>query len=336
MTFGPLPILNLGAEMLTRNSHLVERNRVLRVLLIDASVAGAKRVRTILQREGEFLIDAARDPGEALELLRGGVYDVALVDYGLWANRDSEFVHCVRENHSDLAVVLLTSGENEREALPALKLGAHDFVSRHHMGDGQLSARIAAAYEESRALRRRETMVRWLEREARTDHLTGLYNRRAFDERLREACEAASAKGDPVTLIVVDITGTRTVNESHGHEIGDRMIRRAASGISRSIRGADFAARIGGDDFGIILADGDIDLGRLIARRIAQEVERLNAADWEYEIPVSLTLGVASGRNCQPGELFAAAEQQLSDNKSARAVITILRSREDPHGPDVA
>jgi diguanylate cyclase (GGDEF)-like protein len=114
------------------------------------------------------------------------------------------------------------------------------------------------------------------------------------------------------------------------------MIRRAATAVTRSVRGGDFAARVGGDDFGIVLADGDLELGRFIARRIAHEVERLNGSDWDALVPVALTFGVASGRNCGPAELFAAADKQIADYKTALPAITWLRQRDDSDGPFVA
>ncbi|MEO9256184.1 MAG: diguanylate cyclase [Tepidiformaceae bacterium] len=323
--------------MLVKNIPTLERQRVLRVLVVDPSVDDCRRVRSLLQATGEFLTHIARDADDAVHQLSTGSFDVALIEYSLWSAPSAQIVTALREQRSDVAVVLLTSGENEREALPALKLGAHDFLSKQNLQDsGQLAARILSAVAESHALRRRDTMVRWLEREARTDHLTGLYNRRAFDDQLRDACAASLLSGDPVTLLVIDVTGTRTVNEVHGHDTGDDMIRRAASAITRSIRGGDFAARVGGDDFGIVLADGDLELGRFIARRIAHEVERLNDHEWASLIPVDLTFGVASGRNCAPGELFSAADKQLSDYKSAAPAITWLRTRDDTDGPFVA
>ncbi len=323
--------------MLAKQTLAPERHRTLRVLVVDPSVDDAKLVRDLLQEHGEFVTHVARSSEEASVRLADGTFDVALIDAGMWTEREGDLVRVVREEHSDVAVVLLTSGENDRETLPALKLGAHDFFNRHHLQEGeQLATRILAAFDESRALRRRDTMVRWLEREARTDHMTGLYNRRAFDDRLREACDDARPKNDPVTLILIDISGTRTVNEAHGHDIGDDMIRRAGSGIARCVRGCDFAARVGGDDFGVILPESDIDLGRLIARRISHEIDRLNAEDWSDRVPVALTFGVATGRQCQPGELFSAADQQLSHYKTTRPVITLARDRDDSDGPSVA
>jgi len=322
--------------MLTKSNSAPEHHRVLRVLVVDPSVDDARRVHELLRAGGEFSAHVARSADEACALLSGGAFDAAVVDYELWSDRDGEIARCIREEHGDMAVVLLTNGENEREALPALKLGAHDFLSKQHLDDHeQLAARILAAVDESRASRRRDTMVRWLEREARTDHLTGMFNRRAFDDRLREACDAARASNTDVTVVVVDVTGTRTVNDVHGHEVGDNLIRRAASGVSRCVRARDFAARVGGDDFGIII-EGDIALGRLIARRIAQEVERLNAYEWDQLIPITLAFGVASGRSCHPAELFAAADRQVSNNKAARPILSMLRERDDSDGPFVA
>jgi two-component system, cell cycle response regulator len=323
--------------MLARNTIVPERHRMLRILVVDPSVDDSKRIRDLLQEQGEFVTHVARSSDEARALLSNGLFDVALIDAGMWNERETDLIRLVREEHSDVAIVLLTSGDNDRETLPGFKLGAHDFLNRQHLQDkDQLATRLLAAFEESRAMRRRDTMVRWLEREARTDHMTGLYNRRAFDDRLREVCDAARLSDEPITLIVVDVAGTRTVNEAHGHEAGDDMIRRAAAGITRSLRGCDFAARVGGDDFGVILPNSDMEFGRLIARRISHKIDRLNIEDWANQLPVSLTFGVATGKHCQPADLFNAADQQLSPYKTARPVITLWREQEESDGPDVA
>lgn len=334
-----VPIVTVGAivNVIVRTAPPSDRQRVLRVLVVDPCIDDVRRVREILHGAGTFVTHAARTTDEAEALLRDGSFDVALVDAGLWGDPSSALSQYLREHRNDVAVVLLTGGETEGDALPALKLGAHDFFNRGHLDDGQqLVVRILGAYEENRNLRRRDTMVRWLEREARTDHLTGLHNRHAFDERLAEVCQEVRGTRRPVTLVLVDIAGTRVVNEVHGHDAGDDMIRRTAAGIARCVRGTDFAARIGGDDFGVILPDGDLALGRLIARRIAHEIERLNGDEWAELVPVSVTFGVATGVNCDPGDLFAAAEQQLSDDKSSRPVFGLFPGRIEPDGPSVA
>lgn len=315
---------------------VAELNRILRVLVVDPVPDSGRAFRDLFAGQDEFRIQAARDIADAADTLGAGAFDVALVDATVWADDRNGFARAVRDEHPDVAIILLTSGDNPRETLPSLKLGAHDFICRAAIDREQLAARILAAVEETRAVRRRDTMVRWLEREARIDHLTGLFNRRAFDERLREVCAASRAAELPVTLIVVDITGTRIVNDAHGHEAGDSMIRRAAAGITRTLRAADFAARIGGDDFGIIIENADLEIGRRIARRIAHEVERLNATEWDGDIPVTLSFGVVSGLGCDAPELFDAGDAQLVSSRHIRPVVTEFRWREESHGPSVA
>jgi diguanylate cyclase (GGDEF)-like protein len=314
---------------------IADHRRVLRVLLLEPSADDARMVRDLLAGQPEFRVAAARSLEEARTLLEDGTFDAALVESALWSEAGAVLLQSVREHRPDVAIVVLTSGENEREALPALKLGAHDFVSKRNLDGEQLHARLFVAVEESRTLRRRDTMVRWLEREARTDHLTGLYNRRTFDDRLREICSAARKEQQPVALILVNVVGTRQVNEAHGHEAGDLLIRRAAQGITRCIRAIDVAARVGGDDFGVILPGGDLDLGRRIARRIAHEIERMNVDEWAREIPVSVVFGVASGVGPDPTALFTAGDQQIS-GLPQRLLPTHFPERDDPGGPSVA
>ncbi|GIW18677.1 MAG: hypothetical protein KatS3mg064_1834 [Tepidiforma sp.] len=310
--------------------------RTLRVLIIDEDVERIRAVRQLLESSPRFHAHAARGAQEAESLLADGAFDVAIIAARLWLDPASPLAGLLRERRPDIAVVLLLDGQPDLEAVPSLKLGAHDFLTIGQFDAGQLALRLIAAVEENRTLRRRDTMVRWLEREARTDHLTGLYNRHAFDERLRDDCAARRGTREPVTLILADLVGTRLVNQAHGHDVGDDMLRRAASAIAHSIRGGDFAARIGGDDFGVILPGADLTVGRLIARRIAQEVERRNLSEWADLVPVSLSFGVATGVDCEPADLFAAADRQLAGRHRTAAVLSLLRPGGETDGPSVA
>lgn len=317
-------------------NRIAQRQGIVRVLLIDPIVEDVRRVRRVLQKQGDFRIYSARDIEEAEKQLTEGTFDVALIDSTVWSAGGGEPLRFAGQRKLDLAIVLLTSG-SQQETLPALRLGAHDFLSKQQLNDGeQLATRLLAAVEESRSMRRRDTMVRWLEREARTDHLTGVHNRRAFDERLEEACRHARRTREQLALIVVNLANTRRVNETFGHEAGNEMIRRAARGIVQCIRGGDFAARIGGDDFGIIIQGGDIDLARRISRRIAHEVERLNNEEDDSDVPVAVTFGVASGRGCEPAALLAAAEQQLAGQRESRPVTHYRFGWDGDDGPSVA
>jgi len=311
-----------------------ERSGVVRVLLLDLKIEDVRRVRGLLDGETGFRVQNARSLDEGRQALLTGTFDVALIETSLWNPDTDGLARLVRDHHLDTIIVLLTSGS---EPAPAVKPGAHDVISLATIADShEMASRILAAIEETRAIRRRDTMVRWLEREARTDHLTGMLNRRAFDEQFENACRSARTRNESLVLILVDVTGTQQVNEAYGQATGDAMIRRAARSITRSIRGGDVAARVGGDDFGIVVEGGDIELGRHIARRIAQDIERLNNEDLDGEIPLSVSFGVASGLACDPDELFAAADEQLSAQRSVRPALTPFFLRSEQDGPSVA
>jgi two-component system cell cycle response regulator len=325
--------------MLTKLRPTIEPSvGVVRVLLVDRTPGETTDIREMLLRDESFRVHAARDAEEARSMLGGGMFDAAVVDFDMWTTREAAFLDAVRQHHPDMAIVLLTSDDQDGEtAIEAVKLGANDCVNRRTLAhENRLAACISASVAQSRTARRRDTMVRWLERESLTDHLTGLHNRHAFDDRLREVCDEAKATGRPVSVIIADVAGTGIVNDVHGRDAGDSMIRRAAGALSRSIRGADFAARVGGDDFGVIISDGDIDLGRLVARRMAQTIERLNTGEWDGDIPVTVTFGIASGLNCEASGLYTAAEEQLSQQKSFHPMAPILWLRNSEDGPSVA
>ena len=318
----------------TPTARPAERSGILRILILDLKVEDIRRLRHLLEPEVNFRLQSARSVAEAKRALGTGAFDVALIESSLWTRAGASLERFVRDHHLDVAVILLAASN---EAPEAARFGAHDVINKATMNDShEMAARILAVHEETRVLRRRDTMVRWLEREACTDHLTGLLNRQAFDEQFAEACRVSQVQASSLALILIDVTGTRQVNKAYGQPTGDAMIRRTARAIARSVRGADIAARVGDDDFGIIVAGGDIDLGRRMARRVAREIERLNEEDLDGDIPVSVSFGVASGCDCGPDELFAAAGQQLSIQEGVCPALTPFFPRNDQDGPSVA
>ncbi len=322
-----------------RSSRKPQSTHAIRVLLADDSVDDVRRVREGLLEQGGFQVYGARDIDEAESMVGHRPFDVAVLGAGYWGSAN-DFARMVRGKFPDVAIVLLTDGPVDDDADEELSAVAHDFYSKQHLDDPhELSARIRAAVQEVRAVKRRDTMVRWLERESLTDHLTGLNNRRAFDEELKRICSANRSNGVSMTLLLMDVVGTRMVNEAHGREAGDAMIRRAAECVGRAVRGSDFAARTGGDDFGIILTSADLDTGRRVARRVAQDLERTNGGD-DAELPVEVNFGVASGVGCSAGELYEAAERQLAECRHGMTAILTFPGADDGggggRGPSVA
>lgn len=309
-------------------------SKLLRVLLVDERVDDVRRMRQALEGQGDFLVRGARSATEARRLLKRDDYDAVLVDGDLWTDDGVDIITTVHETDPAAAVLVIASGNGH--APVSDWIGAHGILDRGRLRDGaHLAARIREAIERFQHVQRRDTISRWLERDARTDRLTGLLNRTAFDDELEAICARAAKRKTSVALVLVDVEGTATVNRSYGPDEGDAMIQRAATAVVRCIRGIDTAARIDGDTFAIIVAGGDLALAQDIARRISQHIDRMNLTEWQDEIPVTVSFGMAAGRAPKPEMLLSAADDQLASHKKVRALPIPPRGGGDD-GPSVA
>lgn len=127
-----------------------------------------------------------------------------------------------------------------------------------------------------------------------TDELTGLYNRRYFMQRLREAHGEARRHGRPSAVLVFDFDHFKVVNDSHGHAMGDRVLRRLGRLLSERLRRMDVPCRLGGEEFAILLPETSLEGGLRLAEDIRREVAALSFASARDErFHVSITCGVA-------------------------------------------
>lgn len=157
-----------------------------------------------------------------------------------------------------------------------------------------------------------------LERErrlARQDHLTQVYNSRAFYELAKQELNRSHRYGHPLTLAYFDLDNFKTVNDNFGHQIGDQLLATVGEVIRQSIRVSDIAARMGGDEFALLLVESDSETARQLVARIQTN---LLAAMRENGWPVTFSIGVVSWQ--QPlkrvEELIKAADHLMYEVKN--------------------
>ena len=167
-------------------------------------------------------------------------------------------------------------------------------------------------------------------REAVTDDLTALYNRRACDKRLAEEVDRAQRYGRPLSVLMVDVDHFKAVNDRYGHPGGDLVLKQVAQRLARQLRQVDVAARYGGDEFMVILPETPGESAALVAdricRAIAAETVAMPSGD---EVPVTVSIGVASfpdDADTRDG-LISAADRALYAAKHTG------RNRAGRHGP---
>jgi diguanylate cyclase len=115
-----------------------------------------------------------------------------------------------------------------------------------------------------------------MKREAHTDGLTGIANRKAFDEKLRDAAMAAMERGECLSILLIDIDHFKRINDSHGHQAGDQVIRTLAKTLQQNVKGRDTTARYGGEEFAVILPATTLGDAVQVAENIRRSIAALH------------------------------------------------------------
>jgi diguanylate cyclase (GGDEF)-like protein len=191
-----------------------------------------------------------------------------------------------------------------------------------------LSGLVITALREREALQARALAL--------TDKLTGIGNRRAFDTQARALVDRVNGEGARVALLLMDIDGFKTVNDTHGHAAGDRLLLTVATMIRDCLPEPELFWRLGGDEFAILLCDRDSDRASDIAGEICGVIrESLPEAGLGARTPISVTIGIAFGHiDTRIEQLMEEADSALYAGKGAgRDQVVIAGTPPLPHMP---
>jgi diguanylate cyclase len=292
-----------------------------RVLLIEDSVDYATLVEQMLVDSfGEIEV---RRHGLVKEACDGapaaGPADCVLLDLGLPDARGLEALQQVQEAYPELPVVVLSGLEEEEMAVEAVYQGAQDYLVKRHTDTHLLGRSIRYAIE-----RKRSELE--LAHVAMHDALTGLANRTVFLDHLEHALARAERRDTSVAVLFLDLDRFKIVNDSLGHEAGDKLLVQVAERLRGLLRPSDVLARFGGDEF-LVLCDD------LETESQAMDIaERLSACQVEpyrvdvHELFVGLSIGIAFGssRGTPPETVVRNADQAMYRAKQRQTLYEVF------------
>lgn len=265
-----------------------------RLLLVDERPNSAERIARMLQ--SEYQIDVTPDPQVGFFQAVEKNYDCVLITTG-FANFDPLRI-CSQLRSLDrtrfLPILLIAEpGEDER-IMRALELGVNDFMVRP-LDPQELTARLRTQVRRKRyneALR--QSLVQTIEM-AVTDGLTGLHNRRYLDNHMTTLFDRATQRKRPLSFLITDIDRFKSVNDAHGHDGGDDVLREFALRLRRQVRGADLVCRYGGEEFVVAMPDTDAAIAARVAERVRAAIENDPfILPGGVKINVTTSVGVAS------------------------------------------
>jgi two-component system, cell cycle response regulator len=246
---------------------------------------------------GVLECEAAPDEAEALRRFAARFYPVAVTD-------SLEAVRKIRGKTADRAPFILYVAELDEaaERQAGLEAGADDCVGRR-ASERELDARIATA----RRIAELETVLRVTLAENRklsaTDDLTRVASRRFFGKHFPREMERAARYGRPLSLILCDIDHFKRVNDSRGHAVGDQILRQFASRLQRALRrGIDWVARIGGEEFAVVLPETAYEHALLVARKLRTAVAEQPFSTEGESTPVTASFGLCGLDRVPAGE----------------------------------
>jgi diguanylate cyclase (GGDEF)-like protein len=267
-----------------------------------------------------------------------------LFDEGItgWAARRREPV-LLNQAHLDPRVKTIPGTPVEPEALISIPLVARSRINGvfnlYRTGEGvgftDHEFELAKRFADAAALAIDNAKIRArLEHQAQTDSLTGLFNHRSFHERLLTALQETSRTHEPVAVLMLDIDDFKRVNDVHGHGVGDELLKLFADELRGAVRPDDVVCRLGGEEFGVIMAScGGQDATRVAERIVARLGELDMPAVGKVTVSVGLSLGPEHAMN--PRELAACSEAAMMTAKAQGKNRVVLYADGDIERPDV-
>ncbi|MFC4701387.1 putative bifunctional diguanylate cyclase/phosphodiesterase [Glaciecola siphonariae] len=251
----------------------MEMRRGLDVLVVDDDFADRKIIkRTIAENAFNVNIIEATSVAEALEKLKEQSFDVILLDYKMPNGNGIELVHTLRARADlgSVAIVMMSASDSDELAVACLEAGAQDFILKSELQKLNLQRAIVHAHKRFELEHKLHQNYLDVKHIAEKDPLTGLSNRHHFNQLLSVLIQDDGNTRVDVALILLDLDNFKFVNDSLGHDAGDRLLIEFSTRIKNLLRRHEGFARLGGDEFAIILT------GIKTPEQVAQVAKRIH------------------------------------------------------------
>lgn len=277
----------------TVNLAAIEENA--NILIVDNRGIVAERIEDSLSKLHNLV--TLREPEEAVNLNLETEFDLVIVSLDLLDHDGLRLCSQLRsyEKTRQLPLLIVVDPEDNARLMRALDMGVNDYLHRP-VDRMELRARVNTQIKRKRYTDRLRTNVARSMEMAVRDPLTGLYNRRHMDNQLEVQLANADARNSSLCILTLDVDFFKPINDTHGHDIGDRVLRELARRLKDQVRTIDLCCRIGGEEFLILLPGTEMQVGFTVAERLRRTISTVPFDVGAGSGPLSITvsIGVAS------------------------------------------
>jgi len=263
-----------------------------KIVVADDSPFFRRLVERALARE-EYTLLFAKNGCEAIDFVAAHEPAVVITDWEMPDFSGLELCEKIRGGkHPYTYIILLTSNKNKEQIVRGLDAGADDYLTKP-FDPGELLARIRVGRRIAQLHRQIEAKNKMLEELALTDSLTGLPNRRAVEHWVERELSAAARHGYPLWVVMADLDHFKSINDAHGHEAGDRVLRAFADILKTNTRASNICGRLGGEEFVLVLGHSDKHGVEIAIERVRQEMEGQTLTFQGRTIRVTASFGIS-------------------------------------------
>lgn len=281
-------------------------NRDVGVLVVD-DLPSARTMLSDLLRVQKFQVYEASTGFQAMEILAKQPHiELVITDYHMPDMDGYELTRRIRHNHNSdrLRIIGISSSADRLLSASFLKAGANDFVYRPYVIE-ELQCRIQHNVETLAQLRQ-------LRVAAFSDYLTGLPNRRYFFDEGPAQVAGRLERGEPCCIAMLDIDHFKKLNDTYGHEIGDRVLQAVGAKLARRLDGSGhLLARLGGEEFSVLMLGLNVEEGTALCETLRREIETLCVAVDDQDLSVTISIGLAEIAGRESFSNYLAAADQL-------------------------
>ena len=290
-----------------------------RIMVVEDRAAAARQIAETLA--ARHLVDVESDPQEALFKGAEGDYDMFVVSLGLRGHDGLRLCSQLRslERTRQVPILVVAEPEDRPRLLRGLDLGVNDYLLRP-IDHNELIARARTQIRRKFYADRLRDNVQASIELAIVDTLTSLHNRRYFNTNFAALMDQAARRGRCLSLMILDIDHFKLVNDTHGHDAGDNILKTFAARIRNVIRAGDLICRLGGEEFAVLMPDTALDIGARIAERVRACIDGTPFAlsIGQPPIPVPVSIGLAErGVDMDPEALMRRADAALYRSKGS-------------------
>ncbi|CAG0909126.1 unnamed protein product [Cyprideis torosa] len=292
-----------------------------RILVVEDQEYDSQKCIETLKIDSD-MVDVVTTGVEAMEKVINQDYDIMVISLNLESEDGLRLCSHIRSSERSRSVpILMVAGDDDMSRIAhGLEIGAHDYILRP-IDKNELLARVRTQVRRKRFQERLRATYEISLSMALTDSLTGLYNRRYFEVHLQKLLQKNETSRKSLGILMIDIDHFKAVNDTHGHAVGDEILKEFADRLQDKLRGFDMVARLGGEEFVALLPDVSNEMAHVVAERLRSAIadKPFTCKVPEGSLTITASVGgtiVEQGQVADPDQALKEADDALYKAKN--------------------